>query len=408
VGLPVDVTDRASFTAFLAEAERRLGPLDVLVNNAGIMPLAPFLEEDDATTRRIIDVNVHGVLLGMKLALPGMVARGRGHVVNMASIAGAYAAPGGATYSASKHAVVGATEAVRGELLLQGSPVRVSYLLPYLADTELGRGTGRAHGFRMLPADDVAAGILGALRTGRVDVWLPRWQKPLTRATALLPRRLADLIAHALGADRVLLRTDAAARGDYERRVAPAAPGAPVARALLVVDVQADFLPGGALGVADGDAVVPRINELIDGGGFDLVVATRDWHPPDHGSFDTHDPPGTWPVHCVAGTPGAELSPALRHDGIDVVLDKGTDVATEGYSAFQGTGLAALLRDRGIAEVTLTGLATDYCVRATALDALAEGFVVNVDAAGARPVEVHRGDGERALQDVRAAGGVVS
>jgi nicotinamidase/pyrazinamidase len=338
----------------------------------------------------------------MKLALPGMVARGRGHVVNMASIAGAYAAPGGATYSASKHAVVGATEAVRGELRQQRSPVRVSYLLPYLADTELGRGTGRAHGFRLLSAETIATAILDALRTGRVDVWLPRWQKPLTRVTSLLPRRLFDAVASALGADRVLVRTDADVRRAYESRVAAAR------RALLVVDVQNDFTPGGALAVTDGDAVVPRINELIDGGGFDLVVATRDWHPPDHGSFDTHDPPGTWPVHCVAGTPGAELHPGLHRDGIDVVVDKGTDVDTEGYSAFQGTDLAALLRARGITELTVTGLATDYCVRATALDGLAQGFTVNVSEAATRGVEVRSGDGERALQDVRAAGGLVS
>src|SRR5918998_3338674 len=138
VGLELDVTDRASFAAFLDEAEARLGPLDVLVNNAGIMVLGRFADEDDESTRRMVDINVHGVLLGMKLALPRMMARDRGHIVNMASQAGAYGAPGGATDSATKHAVVGATEAVRGELRHEGSRVRLSYVLPYIADTELG------------------------------------------------------------------------------------------------------------------------------------------------------------------------------------------------------------------------------------------------------------------------------
>jgi nicotinamidase/pyrazinamidase len=178
--------------------------------------------------------------------------------------------------------------------------------------------------------------------------------------------------------------------------------------ALVIVDFQNDFTPGGALGVPDGDRISDRVNELAADDRFDLVVATRDWHPPDHGSFTTHDPPGTWPAHCVQGTPGAELHGGLRREGIDVVVDKGTDAATEGYSGFEATGLAALLRDRGIGAVTVAGLATDYCVRATALDALREGFAVTVDTAGVRAVEVAPGDGARALQDVRAAGGTVS
>ena len=123
VGLDLDVTRRASFAAFLDDAEAALGDLDVLVNNAGIMPLGRFVDEDDETARRMVDINVHGVLLGMKLALPRMIARDRGHVVNLASVAGRYGAPGGATYAATKHAVVGATEAVRGELRHEGSSV---------------------------------------------------------------------------------------------------------------------------------------------------------------------------------------------------------------------------------------------------------------------------------------------
>jgi nicotinamidase/pyrazinamidase len=175
--------------------------------------------------------------------------------------------------------------------------------------------------------------------------------------------------------------------------------------ALLVIDVQNDFTPGGALAVPHGDEVVAHINELIASGRFAHVYATRDWHPPDHGSFA---PEGPWPVHCVAGTPGAELRADLDRDGIDTIVDKGQDRTTEGYSGFDATGLAATLRDAGVDAVTVVGLATDYCVRATALDALREGFTVTVDAAGTRPVDVQPGDGERALEEIRAAGGTVT
>jgi len=177
-----------------------------------------------------------------------------------------------------------------------------------------------------------------------------------------------------------------------------------MARALIVVDVQVDFCPGGALAVADGDAVVPRANALARSGDFDLVVATRDWHPVDHGSFVTADPPGPWPVHCVQGTPGAELHPDLDRDAIDAVVDKGAAIDAEGYSGFDGTDLAALLHGRGIEQITVVGLATDVCVRATALDARAEGFEVVVDPTATRAVELEPGDGERALEELRAAG----
>jgi nicotinamidase/pyrazinamidase len=178
-----------------------------------------------------------------------------------------------------------------------------------------------------------------------------------------------------------------------------------MSEALLVVDVQSDFTPGGALGVPGGDEVIAHINELIRSGRFALVLATRDRHPPDHGSFA---PEGPWPVHCVAGTPGAELHPALDREGIDALVDKGRDRDTEGYSGFDATGLASTLRDAGVDAVTVVGLATDYCVRATALDALREGFAVTVDGAGTRPVDVEPGDGERALAEIRAAGGSVT
>jgi nicotinamidase/pyrazinamidase len=173
--------------------------------------------------------------------------------------------------------------------------------------------------------------------------------------------------------------------------------------ALVIVDFQNDFTPGGALAVPEGDVVAEHLNELIASGGFDLVVATRDWHPPNHSSFAQEG--GPWPAHCVADTEGAQLNPALDAAKVDVIVDKGTDPVTEGYSGFDGTDLASLLRERGIDKLTVAGLATDYCVRATALDALREGFEVTVDEAGSRGIDP--GDSARALDEVRTAGGSV-
>lgn len=178
-----------------------------------------------------------------------------------------------------------------------------------------------------------------------------------------------------------------------------------MARALVIVDYQNDFTPpDGALAVPEGDTIAGYLNELARSGDYDLVLATRDWHPPDHGSFA---PGGRWPVHCVQGTPGAELHEGLDTNAVDLVLDKGQDPQTEGYSAFEGTELDTILRDHGIDEVTVVGLATDYCVRNTALDALAQGFRVNVDPEGVRGVDAEPGDSERALAELREAGAVV-
>jgi len=180
-----------------------------------------------------------------------------------------------------------------------------------------------------------------------------------------------------------------------------------VSRALVVVDYQNDFAsPGGALSVSGGDAIAGRINELMRSGDYDLVVATRDWHPPDHGSFAGQG--GPWPVHCVEGTEGAELHPSLDRELLDVVVDKGQDPATEGYSAFQDTGLETLLRERQVDHVTVVGLATDYCVRNTVLDALQNGFGVTVDSTAVRGVDVEPGDSERALAELRGAGASIA
>ena len=179
-----------------------------------------------------------------------------------------------------------------------------------------------------------------------------------------------------------------------------------MARALLIVDFQNDFTPGGALGVPEGDTIAPKINALAASGDYELVNATRDWHPADHHSFAAQG--GPWPVHCVAGTPGAQLHPDLDRANIEIVVDKGQAVDTDGYSGFEGTGLEAILRERGITQVTVVGLATDYCVKNTALDALRAGFQVTVDSSAARGVEVQPGDSEAALAEIRDAGGVIA
>jgi nicotinamidase/pyrazinamidase len=170
--------------------------------------------------------------------------------------------------------------------------------------------------------------------------------------------------------------------------------------ALIVVDVQNDFCPRGALAVPRGDEVVEPIAALA--AAAEVVVATRDWHPPDHSSFASAG--GPWPAHCVAGTPGADLHPGIAALALDAVIDKGSARDREGYSAFEGTALAELLRSRGVSRVDVTGLALDYCVKATALDARRAGFEVVVHRAATRPVDVRPGDGERAVQELRAAG----
>lgn len=174
--------------------------------------------------------------------------------------------------------------------------------------------------------------------------------------------------------------------------------------ALVAVDVQRDFLPGGALGVAEGERIFEPIASLAPR--FGRVYATRDWHPADHTSFAQYG--GPWPVHCVAGSSGAQFDPRVERLKVDRVVDKGVDRETDGYSAFAGTNLAEDLRAHAIQRVVVTGLATDYCVKMSALDAKREGFdaVVVRDACAA--VNVEPGDEQRALDELRAAGvGVV-
>jgi NADP-dependent 3-hydroxy acid dehydrogenase YdfG len=225
VALELDVTDRDSFAGFLDEAERQLGPLDVLVNNAGIMQIGRFLDEDDLTARRMIDINLHGVIFGTKLALERMLPRDRGHIVNISSQAGKYGSPGGATYSATKHAVVGLTEAVRGELHLMGAHIDVSYVMPFVVNTELGSGLGEARGLKNLDPAEVADAIVDALQHGLVDVWVPKSGKRTNVLGTLLPRPLSEGMARALKADRVLAGADANRRRSYDLRASRSEPG---------------------------------------------------------------------------------------------------------------------------------------------------------------------------------------
>jgi NADP-dependent 3-hydroxy acid dehydrogenase YdfG len=223
VGLELDVTRRDSFEAFLDQVEERLGSLDVLINNAGIMPIGPFVDEDDATTRRMIDINIHGVLYGMKLAIPGMQARGTGHIVNIASQAGKAGLPGGATYCATKHAVVGASEAVRAELRDTG--IEVSVVMPGVVKTELGSGLPDTPGVKKVEPEEVADAVVRALQFPKFDVWVPRSSAGIHVALQLLPRRGREAVARLLKADKVLAEPDKAARAAYEDRAAHSEPG---------------------------------------------------------------------------------------------------------------------------------------------------------------------------------------
>jgi nicotinamidase/pyrazinamidase len=176
-----------------------------------------------------------------------------------------------------------------------------------------------------------------------------------------------------------------------------------VVEALIIVDYQRDFIPpDGALAVPGGDRIAERLNELARDERFELVVATRDWHPADHASFSEQG--GQWPAHCVQGTAGAELDPRLDRSRIHHVVDKGLRRDSDGYSAFESPELATLLREHAITAVTVVGLATDYCVLNTARDALREGLAVNIDTSAVSAVDLRPGDGERALAQLADLG----
>ncbi|PSL07598.1 bifunctional nicotinamidase/pyrazinamidase [Cecembia rubra] len=196
-------------------------------------------------------------------------------------------------------------------------------------------------------------------------------------------------------------------------------------KALVIVDVQNDFIPGGALAVKEGDQIVPIINSIQQK--FDFIVATQDWHPKDHGSFASNhhgkeigefiDLNGIqqilWPVHCVQGSSGADFHPHLSKKHWRAVFQKGTNPLVDSYSGFfdnnrQGdTGLSSFLKSQGIAEIFVCGLATDYCVKFTVLDGLEEGFKVNLIADATRAVNLQPGDFEMAIEQMKNAGATI-
>lgn len=178
--------------------------------------------------------------------------------------------------------------------------------------------------------------------------------------------------------------------------------------ALLIVDVQRDFLPGGSLGVPDGDAVVPVLNRYIAAARAKGVpiYASRDWHPQNHCSFKPRG--GPWPPHCVAGTPGAAFAEGLQLPSDAAIIDKATREDADAYSAFSGTTLAEQLRRRGVKRLLVGGLATDYCVLNTVRDALREGFGVILLEDAIRAVNVKPGDGERAQREMENGGAVAA
>lgn len=196
-------------------------------------------------------------------------------------------------------------------------------------------------------------------------------------------------------------------------------------KALILVDIQNDFLPGGALAVPDGDAVVPVANRLQPV--FPLVVATQDWHPSNHGSFAANHPgknvfehidlnglPQTlWPIHCVQGSAGAELAPGLNRERIAKVFQKGTDAGIDSYSGFfdnghrRATGMAEWLKGRGVTDVHICGLATDYCVKFTALDAVSSGFKTYLVEDASRGVNLQKNDVNKAIAEMKKAGVLV-
>jgi NAD(P)-dependent dehydrogenase (short-subunit alcohol dehydrogenase family) len=223
VGLSLDVTDHAGLIAFLDDVEQRLGPIDVLVNNAGIMPVTPLAEESAESIARQLDINLRAVIHGTQEAMRRMVPRRTGHIVNVSSIAGRSGFPYLATYCATKHGVVGLSEAARVELRDTG--VEVSVVMPSVVNTELATGLADSR-VKAVEPEDVANEVVSALKKPRFDVFVPRSNGPLIQATSPLPRTWREAIGRWIKADRSLLDADRSARAGYEARAAASAPAA--------------------------------------------------------------------------------------------------------------------------------------------------------------------------------------
>ena len=213
----LDVTDPESFSSFLDEVERQLGPLDVLINNAGIMPAGKVIDEPDAVTRRILDINVYGVVLGSKLAAQRMAPRGRGHIINIASLAGETPTPGLATYCASKYAVLGFTDSARIEYRDTG--VHFSSVLPTFTNTELIAGTSGAKILKNAEPEDIANAIVGLIAKPARRVAVTRAAGILVASMKFMPKSAGEFITRKLGMEHVFLDDiDSAARKAYEDR----------------------------------------------------------------------------------------------------------------------------------------------------------------------------------------------
>lgn len=213
----LDVTDPGSFAAFMEHVEDQLGPIDVLVNNAGIMPVGRIVDEDDAVTRRIIDIDVLGVITGTKLALARMLPRGRGHVVNLASLAGELPFPGLSTYCGAKHAVLGFSDAVRKEV--RGTGVHVSSVLPTLTNTQLASGTSGMKGFRQVQPEEIAEAVVGLIEKPRPRVRVTKVSGWLVQAQGFIPGRVFEFVSRYFGVESQFLGDlDATARAAYEER----------------------------------------------------------------------------------------------------------------------------------------------------------------------------------------------
>ena len=217
IGLALDVSDRGSFEAFVDSAEERLGPLDVLVNNAGILLMGPFLDESDAATEREFAVNVMGVVYGMRIVLPRMRERGRGQVVNIASGASFVAPPGEASYAATKHAVVGLTEGVRAEL--RGTGVDLTLVFPGLVKTELAVGSRPTRGMKWIEPDTVAGGVVDAIRKPVPEIFVPRSMAPTLRLNKVLPPRARERLGKLFRLDQFATGADPSARAAYNERI---------------------------------------------------------------------------------------------------------------------------------------------------------------------------------------------
>jgi NAD(P)-dependent dehydrogenase (short-subunit alcohol dehydrogenase family) len=215
-GYALDVTDPEAFEAFVDQTEAELGPLDVIVNNAGIMPVRAFAQEDPVVTRRQVEINLLGVMTGTRLALDRMLPRGRGHVVNVASAAGRVAVPGEAVYTATKHAIVGFDEALRVEVRSKG--IEVSTIMPSLAATELASGMQPPRFVPMVKPEQVANAIVKALEKPKLEVIVPAWTTPLIRMTLALPPNVRDKIRHFFRIEEVGGEIDNSARAAYEER----------------------------------------------------------------------------------------------------------------------------------------------------------------------------------------------